>query len=155
MSDTHLINAVCLGDMERCIRILERFKASKDYVNRSGSDAKTALMTAAACGELCIAELLVKHGALINETNCFGWSPIVLASWRGHVEVVEFLLSNGADIKRIESYWKPNITDILNNWPISMAIIVLQELSLYYQMDASTIIDLHQYMGLFSIRSVE
>ena len=32
-------------------------------------------------------------------------------------------------------------------WPISMAIIGLQELSLYYYLDASTIIDLYQYIG--------
>ncbi len=39
------------------------------------------------------------------------------------------------------------IKDIFDRWPISMAIIILQELSLYYHLDASTIIDLYQYIG--------
>ena len=37
--------------------------------------------------------------------------------------------------------------DILRKWPTTMAIIVLDELYLYYQLDAQSIIDLWQYIG--------
>jgi hypothetical protein len=41
----------------------------------------------------------------------------------------------------------------LRKWPTTMAILVLEELALYYKIDCSSLIDLHQYIGteLFTI----
>ena len=65
------------------------------------------------------------------------------------MNVVELLLSRGADIPYIDpDEWWPPIKRFFSKWPISMAIIALQELSLYYYLDASTIIDIYQYIGV-------
>ena len=39
-----------------------------------------------------------------------------------------------------------DIANCLRKWPCTMAIIALQELALYYYLDASSIIDLWQYL---------
>ncbi len=105
------------------------------------NDGFSPIIWASSQGHVNIVELLLSKGANPNDKNNYGHSPIKYASDEGHASVVELLLSKGADI--------PNdfINDIFSKWPISMAIIVLQELSLYYHLDASTIIDLYQYIG--------
>ena len=44
-------------------------------------------------------------------------------------------------------YGKHEVVDTLRKWPATMAIIVLDELYLYYQLDAQSIIDLWEYIG--------
>ena len=71
------------------------------------------------------------------------------------MNVVELLLSKGANINDIinNGYTaislsaSDRIKYILRKWPISMAILILKELAIYYHTDASTLIDLYQYMG--------
>ena len=95
--------------------------------------------------------MLLSKGANPNDKNNYGSSPIIWASEGGHVSVVKLLLSKGADIPNthfIIPYYRPIINGIFSKWPISMAIIALQELSLYYYLDASTIIDIYQYIGV-------
>lgn len=46
-----------------------------------------------------IAQLLIEHGADINETSDCGESPIYLAARRGNTEVVKLLLDKGADFE--------------------------------------------------------
>ena len=57
----------------------------------------TALMFAARGGELESAKLLVAAGANVNDTAAYGVSATVLAAHSGNGELVEFLLSKGAD----------------------------------------------------------
>ena len=87
-----------------------------------------------------------------------GYSSIMHASRWGHVNVVELLLSKGANINDKDNDGgstgtamslsrSDKITYILSKWPITMAILILKELDLYYQYDASTLIDLYQYLG--------
>jgi hypothetical protein len=69
--------------------------------------------------------------------------------------LVMLLLSNGAEIHVRSNNGKTclgssdhRIRSILKKWPISMAIIILQELGLYYLIDAASLIDLYQYLGI-------
>ena len=72
----------------------------------------------------------------------------MLASLCAYADVVLQLLAHGADIPPIiRSLYSPAIKDILKKWPVFMGILALQGLSLYYILDASTIIDLYQYLG--------
>ncbi len=71
------------------------------------------------------------------------------------MSIVELLLSNGANINDINfdgstamSETRSDKTYILSKWPITMAILILKELDLYYIYDASTLIDLYQYRYL-------
>ena len=57
----------------------------------------TALMFAARVGDLPSAKLLVTAGANVNDTNAWGVSATVLAAHSGYVELVEYLLDQGAD----------------------------------------------------------
>ncbi len=66
------------------------------------------------------------------------------------MNVVKLLLSKGANINdftnnrstAISLSDSDRIKYILRKWPISMAILILKELAIYYQTDASTLIDL-------------
>jgi ankyrin repeat protein len=60
-----------------------------------GSD--TALMFAARVGDLESARLLIGAGANVNDADAWGVSATTLAAHSGFTEVVEFLLSKGAD----------------------------------------------------------
>lgn len=60
-----------------------------------GSD--TALMFAARVGDLPSTKLLVTAGAKVNDADAWGVTAVVLAAHSGFVELVEFLLENGAD----------------------------------------------------------
>jgi hypothetical protein len=118
-----------------------------DIPNDKDDNGDSPIMWVSEKGHVNIVELLLSKGASPNDKDNNGDSPIMLASSVGHASIVELLLSKGADIPNLESYYSLIIKDILDKWPISMAIIVLQELSLYYHLDASTIIDLYQYIG--------
>jgi hypothetical protein len=67
----------------------------------------------------------------------------------GHkIEIVQFLLAKGSDfdlglLSRISN---PTLRSTLERWQTCMAIVVLQELAVYYQIDASSIIDLWLYL---------
>ena len=58
----------------------------------------TALMFAAAAGDLEMAHLLLENGAPINAQTDVGTTALMFAAAEGHVEVVRFLVDNGADI---------------------------------------------------------
>lgn len=75
--------------------LLLRRKAQVDARNKYG---ETALMLAAAKGDLELAKLLLDHGAKINLT---GWNPLIYAAWRGQDEMVKYLLDKGADIDAV------------------------------------------------------
>lgn len=49
-------------------------------------------------GKMKVVEKFVKADANIVNEKFFGWSPIQMASNKGQIEVVKYLLSKGADI---------------------------------------------------------
>lgn len=57
-----------------------------------------ALFRAAATGELDLARELAEAGANINIRSSSGYTPLHRAAQHGHLEMVEFLLSNNADV---------------------------------------------------------
>ena len=90
-ANTLLMIAVRDNHPDMAKRLLD-FKARVDSRNKYG---ETALMLAAANGDLALVKLLVDRGAKINLS---GWNPLTYAAWRGQTEVVKFLLDKGADI---------------------------------------------------------
>ena len=77
-----------------------------------------------------------------------------------HLKIVRLLLCQGADMSirdngestalDLASSYAPleKIADCLRKWPWTMAIIALNEdLAIYHLLDASTIIDLWQYLN--------
>ena len=167
MSD--LLHAAEAGDIEEVRRQL----ADHADVNWAANEWGTSPLIAASREGLgAIVELLLQHSANVNQaTTVDGSTPLIVASCFAHIHIVELLLSHGASVHHINNNGNTCFTyagdpDInlnpnrmhgilyrLRKWPTTMAILVLQELALYYKIDCSSLIDLHQYIGteLFTI----
>jgi len=66
-------------------------------VNYHETDCMTALNVVAMRGYSALTQLLLKQpGIKLNEKNHLGHTPLSLASWYGHLEVVQLLLDNPA-----------------------------------------------------------
>ena len=57
-----------------------------------------AIHVASARNDTSMVHLLLKHNTDINVTNIFGYTPLQAAARGGHLEVVELLLSEGAEV---------------------------------------------------------
>ena len=150
-----LIRAVEARNIVECRRLIETGGAN---VNADRDKyANTALHLASSRGHLDIVRLLLTEGADITIADNDGMTALHWASSRGHLDIVRLLLTEGADITIADNNGRTalilasrnghiDIANCLRKWPCTMAIIILQELALYYQLDASTIIDLWQYL---------
>ena len=84
------------GDVEKVQRILD-----EDRMLVSVRDAKnlTSLHVAASRGQHEVIQLLLGYGADIEgPTAEDDWTPIVFASYRGHLDAVRVLVENGAGV---------------------------------------------------------
>ena len=85
----------CTRDHECVVRQLLDAGANVSDCNENGH---TPLMEAASAGNVEVARILVEHGASINtHSNEFKESALTLACYKGHLEMVRFLLEAGAD----------------------------------------------------------
>lgn len=101
----------CAGGHEEVVRVLLEAGANVEDHNENGH---TPLMEAASAGHVPVAKILLEHGAGINtHSNEFKESALTLACYKGHLEMVRFLLEAGADQVKICFYKKKKI-DILN-----------------------------------------
>uniref|UniRef100_A0A1I8IVE6 ANK_REP_REGION domain-containing protein n=1 Tax=Macrostomum lignano TaxID=282301 RepID=A0A1I8IVE6_9PLAT len=73
--------------------------AAGSSASKTDKQGMTALHHAAYTGCLSMTQLLLGQGnASINSTDSYGRSPLYLATSRGHVELVNYFLSKGADV---------------------------------------------------------
>lgn len=85
----------CAGGHEEVVRALLDAGANVEDHNENGH---TPLMEAASAGHVPVAKILLEHGAGINtHSNEFKESALTLACYKGHLEMVRFLLEAGAD----------------------------------------------------------
>lgn len=92
--NTALIYACC-GGYEDVVKVLLDHEAEIESHNENGH---TPLMEAASGGHVNVAKLLLERGACINShSNEFKESALTLACYKGHVDMVKFLLDAGAD----------------------------------------------------------
>lgn len=85
----------CAGGHENVVRVLLDNGANVEDHNENGH---TPLMEAASAGHVQVAKILLEHGAGINtHSNEFKESALTLACYKGHLEMVRFLLEAGAD----------------------------------------------------------
>ena len=135
-------------------------------------DPSQSLLSVVKCGETSqvlpdddeiinhIINLLLLQGADINAKDKYRDSVLTCAVYYGSpIDVINFLLSKGSDIdldtnsvdfkRYCAKLVSSKVLQTLERWPLSMAIIVLQELAIYYQIDASSVIDLWQLLGSF------
>ncbi|CDW56762.1 Ank 2 domain containing protein [Trichuris trichiura] len=97
IGNTPLIYA-CAAGHEEAVEILLDAGADVDLCNDNG---QSPLMEAAAAGHIGIARLLVDHGARVNfassELKVGLETPLTLACYRGHTDMVKFLLKVGGE----------------------------------------------------------
>ena len=153
-----LISAVIAVNIVECRRLIDTGEA-----NVNGDRAhygRTALHYASIHGYLEISELLTSSGADVNIGNSYVQTALNYASIYGHLEIVQLLLCQGADISFRTFYGSTaldeasyygrlkEVADCLRKWPWTMAIIIAlkENLAVYHLLDASTIIDLWQYL---------
>ena len=146
----------------KIVELLVRRGADVNDTN-DGWNRNTPLIEAIKGRHLEIAEFLINKGADVNARNRDGTSPLyVAAKWEHkNPDLVKMLLSKGATIDKelmdavkdkysIDGY-SPEIVDILEKWPQTMALATLQSdpmvYNVYNHTDASDMIDLNQYMG--------
>jgi ankyrin repeat protein len=102
--------------------IAELLIAKGADVMARNSGGFTPLHAAAFSGSLPIARLLLEKGAVLEDAaNKAGVSPLMIAGEENHVELAEWLIARGADVKHAEShgympitraFWKGN-TEII------------------------------------------
>lgn len=85
----------CAGGHQDVVRYLLENGANVEDHNENGH---TPLMEAASAGHVALARILLAHGAGINtHSNEFKESALTLACYKGHLDMVRFLLEAGAD----------------------------------------------------------
>lgn len=85
----------CAGGHEEVVKFLLEHGANVEDHNENGH---TPLMEAASAGHVGLAKILLEHGAGINtHSNEFKESALTLACYKGHLDMVRFLLEAGAD----------------------------------------------------------
>ncbi len=151
-----LISAILARNIVECRRLIDTGEAN---VNGDRDEyGRTALHWASIRGYLEISELLTSSGADVNIRDMNGETALHFASVSGNLKIVQLLLCQGADMSiryifgrtaldLASSHGRLEVADCLRKWPWTMAIIALKEdLAVYHLLDASTIIDLWQYL---------
>jgi ankyrin repeat protein len=95
------------------VRKLLRAGANPNQRDRFGP----AMHDAAERGALDLVRLLHKHGAKLDERDSQGMTPLFLASRRGKLEVVRYLLAKGASVDGKSLEFTPLGTAIVRGWP--------------------------------------
>lgn len=69
--------------------------------------------------------LLLAMGANINALNCHGNSALIHATWKGHLEIVQILLDNGAKVDIAATESKMTALYLASNWNHSDIVYAL------------------------------
>ncbi len=89
-----LLDTAQAGDHDAAMHLLNAKAAN---VNAAGADGTTAIMYAAANGDLDLVRALIKAGANVKLANQFGTSALTEAAIIGSTPIIEALLKAGAD----------------------------------------------------------
>ena len=136
-------------------RIVDALILKGANLNDTDSNGMNSLMKASVYGYIDIIKLLLSNGINIHKKSNNNGSAILYASLHSQKEVVQLLLSEGASIydetmhgnSCVDVTYNKEIKLIFEKWPITMVIIILEELSLNGDLLESNINDLQEYFG--------
>lgn len=129
-----------------------------DIYNKDGLKW-SALNRASFRGHANVCELLLDRNANIHDVTVGGDNSLHLASYYGYKCVGELLLSRGIRFhdKMITNSLTASgnakirghkdFADMIDLWPVTMCILVLQDLTIYQYLDALSVYDLMQFIG--------
>lgn len=100
-----LIEATLAGNTDDVRELLQQGTDPNMVYNTN-----TALTYAARDGFTEIAGLLIDHGADVNWIDGEGVTPLILASFKNHIELVQLLLAHGADTT-VKDQWNRTALD--------------------------------------------
>lgn len=97
-----LLHRACLGSSAGVVALLlgeaTELPVSQRFVDATDGESKTALHMAATEGSEVIVEALLRAGASVSPTKHNGWTPLMNACEKGHLNAARVLLRWGADV---------------------------------------------------------
>jgi ankyrin repeat protein len=102
---------------------------------------RSPLGEAAANGNVPLVELLLKHGAPVEQLDLAGRSPLMRACGKGHAEVARQLMTVGADVNRV---------DLQKEIPLSLAVDARSEACVKLLLDAGAKLPKRKDLALLS-----
>jgi ankyrin repeat protein len=105
------------------------------------------------CGSIKIIELFLNRGIFVdvNKKYFTDKTPLYIASQKGYKDLVNLLLSKGANIDlytvNIAKNNNNDIVHILETWTMAQVIPLLDDLWVSNQLDFGSLVDLLQYTG--------
>ena len=128
------------------------------YSNLRGGSSTVLIWASDSANRFDLSQVLVSEGrADLNIRDSGGRTPLIKASINGDLKLVQLLVANDAD-PDIRDNWQNTalveasrnshlgIVNFFNKWPFFMAVIVLQELSVYQYLDFATIVELLEHL---------
>jgi ankyrin repeat-rich membrane spanning protein len=89
-------------DSEDLVGLKNFLDSRQNHVDDRDENGTTPLMVAATKGLLPFVRELLSHGADPNAQDLDNWSALICATKAGHLEIVEVLVENGANIEHRE-----------------------------------------------------
>jgi serine/threonine-protein phosphatase 6 regulatory ankyrin repeat subunit B len=87
-----LQKAIKNGDISTLARLFSSNSNTMPLLNSKDSNGNTPLHFSASTGNENVVKLFIKLGAEVDKENEYGWTPLMLASYNGHLNVAQFLI---------------------------------------------------------------
>ena len=151
---TLLMLASQIGHIKAVILLL----SNGANVHNKDNNGNNALYYASKNNHCDVVDVLLLNRAKIDDINDHGKNSLHIAAEKNNADVVNILLLNGASIYDTDYYSfntpqefasennNQEIAELLKHWPILMVIIVLKKLIVYHELDATTLIDIYEYL---------
>lgn len=114
--------AVGAGRVDEVALLLASEDADPNCVSKDGT---SLLQAAASGGHAGVVPLLIAAGALVDEKDAKGWTPLVTATFSGHGECVRALAKAGANLEETDPAGKTALMHAasLGNVPVISALL--------------------------------
>ncbi|KAL4971954.1 ankyrin repeat-containing domain protein [Aspergillus desertorum] len=100
--------AVVPQSLETAQHLLEYGMDPNTRLSGPWHDGKPMLYYAAETGQSELVELLLAHGASIELTDFYGWTPLHAACYFGYTDIAKLLIETGSNVHAVTSEWNNN-----------------------------------------------